>query len=56
MQKEALMSGRRVATLGLLLVAFLTLSGFGKGTPTATGLTKASSFEGGTLYLSLIHI
>jgi len=44
------MSGRRVATLGLLLVAFLTLSGFGKGTPTATGLTKASSFEGGTLY------
>ena len=44
------MSGRRVATLGLLLVAFLTLSGFGEGTSTATGLTKASSFKGGTLY------
>jgi hypothetical protein len=39
-----------MATLGLLLVAFLTLSGFGKAGPTDTGLKKVSSFEGGTLY------
>jgi len=44
------MSGRLVATIGLLLVAFLTLSGFGKGAPPVTGLKKVSSFEGGTLY------
>jgi hypothetical protein len=44
------MSGKSMATLGLLLVAFLTLSGFGKAGPTDTGLKKVSSFEGGTLY------